>query len=327
VKSIILVWALLQPITGLARDPGSISSALPAGARLGSQKAISSTADQYVVTYQRGSWNVGVVVRRSGKYVLLWHERVAGTPLHLDSPEAGVFRLATRRPGSASETIYAYELRSGAPRSAIDGTSSGRIVSQEMASLRANGFTVRRRDLSHVGNVKYRIVETYAWSGDGYALQQTFRQPDYPDSAYPVPAAWMKTEQGSTILIRLEVADTEAARELGLMYRNSLDSDSGMIFVWSSPVLESFWMQNTLIPLSIAWLGSDGTVQEIQDMQPETTTFHTPGQPYLYAIEANLGFFRSNGIAVGDRFQIKLRAQPSTSLQLRLLGLGRTSTN
>ena len=105
---------------------------------------------------------------------------------------------------------------------------------------------------------------------------------------------------------RLEVADTEQARDTGLMNRMSLDPDSGMIFVWNAPVLESFWMENTYIPLTVAFVAPDGTIEEMQDMKPLSTDLHTPSRPYQYAIEVNQGFFARYGIQAGDRVALQL---------------------
>jgi len=85
---------------------------------------------------------------------------------------------------------------------------------------------------------------------------------------------------------------------------SSLDADSGMIFVWDSPVTTPFWMKNTLIPLSIAFLSGDGTIIDIQEMEAQTLTQHGPGKAYIYAVEANKGYFSRQGIKVGDKAEI-----------------------
>jgi uncharacterized membrane protein (UPF0127 family) len=130
--------------------------------------------------------------------------------------------------------------------------------------------------------------------------------PDYPTHALPTPSVVIQADTGDRIMAVVEVADTEQKRETGLMYRKSLDPDAGMIFVWQQPVLDSFWMKNTDIPLSLAFIGANGSIQEIQDMAPQTETLHTPIQPYLYALEVNQGFFSRNGIVPGDRVTLHL---------------------
>jgi uncharacterized membrane protein (UPF0127 family) len=148
--------------------------------------------------------------------------------------------------------------------------------------------------------VRYRIVTRFAWDSQSYVRVSRLRVPDYTSGSLPVPSVLFQTSRGDRILAKVDVADTEPKRELGLMNRRKLDPDAGMLFTWQQPVLDSFWMKNTLIPLSIAFIGVDGTIQELQDMAPQTETLHTPAQPYLYALEVNQGFFRQNGITVGD---------------------------
>ena len=63
----------------------------------------------------------------------------------------------------------------------------------------------------------------------------------------------------------------------------------------------SFWMRNTLIPLSIAWFTRDGIIVDIQDMQPQTDDLHTPKAPHWYALEVNQGFFAQHGVQPGDK--------------------------
>ena len=99
----------------------------------------------------------------------------------------------------------------------------------------------------------------------------------------------------------LEVAATPEDRTRGLMFRESLPWDTGMLFVFEQPSVAGFWMRNTLIPLSIAWLDRDGTIVDIQDMQPLTDEVHAPAAPYVYAIETNQGWFEANGVGVGQR--------------------------
>lgn len=110
---------------------------------------------------------------------------------------------------------------------------------------------------------------------------------------------------GETVL-RVEVADTESARTTGLMGRSQLEEDRGMIFVWEEPILTGFWMKNTLIPLSIAFLDTDGVIIDIQDMQPETMNMHMPRGKFQYAIEVNQGYYAAHGISVGDQAEIDL---------------------
>ena len=94
------------------------------------------------------------------------------------------------------------------------------------------------------------------------------------------------------------------------MFRDYLPPDNGMLFVFSFESRENFWMYNTLIPLSIAFIDRDGTIVDIQDMarlndpadQSEAGRFeHTPAAPYWYALEVNSGWFLDHGVGVGQQ--------------------------
>lgn len=110
---------------------------------------------------------------------------------------------------------------------------------------------------------------------------------------------------GQSVPLGVDIASDDARQASGLMNIAPLPDDQGELFDFAStangaPVLISFWMKDTEIPLSIAFISKDGAVQEIQDMQAESLDLHTPQQPYLYAVEANQGWFAQNGIAVGS---------------------------
>jgi uncharacterized protein len=100
--------------------------------------------------------------------------------------------------------------------------------------------------------------------------------------------------------ILVEVAKTGEERAVGLMGRTSLGKDEGMIFIFEDEGVHSFWMKNTLLPLSIAFMDREGKIIWITDMQPLTLSTHNPPQPVLYALEMNKGWFAKNGIKVGD---------------------------
>jgi uncharacterized membrane protein (UPF0127 family) len=97
-----------------------------------------------------------------------------------------------------------------------------------------------------------------------------------------------------------EVATTPDQRSTGLMYRFSLRPDHGMLFVFERPERLSFWMRNTFIPLSIAFIGADGRIVNIEDMVPQTETSHWSRGPALYALEMRKGWFAERGIREGD---------------------------
>jgi uncharacterized membrane protein (UPF0127 family) len=108
----------------------------------------------------------------------------------------------------------------------------------------------------------------------------------------------------SEIEVEVEIADDEAEQRRGLMERTELDENAGMLFVFDREAPRSFWMRNTLIPLSIAYIASDGRIVDIQDMQPLDETSHPSAEPAQYALEVNQGFFAERGIEVGDVVEI-----------------------
>lgn len=99
----------------------------------------------------------------------------------------------------------------------------------------------------------------------------------------------------------LELARTPEERHDGLMFREYLDWDSGMLFEFEAPTRSGFWMRNTLLPLSIAWINSDGLIVDIQDMVPLTEDVHYPSTSYSFALEVNQGWYEVNGIGIGQR--------------------------
>jgi hypothetical protein len=102
----------------------------------------------------------------------------------------------------------------------------------------------------------------------------------------------------------VEVADTDGTRRRGLMERRSLDADAGMLFVFEDNAVRSFWMKDTVIPLSIAYIGEDLVINEIYDMQPLSTVPIPSRLPARYALEVNQGAFEDAGIRVGDRIRL-----------------------
>jgi len=100
--------------------------------------------------------------------------------------------------------------------------------------------------------------------------------------------------------IWVEVARTPEERNHGLMDRKVLGKDEGMLFIFETEDRHGFWMKNTFIPLSIAFIDKNGKIAWITDMQPLTLDSHVPPQPILYALEMNKGWFSSHGIKAGD---------------------------
>ncbi|MFB5196977.1 DUF192 domain-containing protein [Neobacillus sp. KR4-4] len=103
--------------------------------------------------------------------------------------------------------------------------------------------------------------------------------------------------------LTVHVADTQEKRDKGLMFVRKLPENEGMLFVFSGKTYGGFWMKNTLIPLSIAFLDSDGKILKILDMVPckqDKCPTYDPELFYHYAIEVNLGWFEKYQIKVGD---------------------------
>jgi uncharacterized membrane protein (UPF0127 family) len=106
----------------------------------------------------------------------------------------------------------------------------------------------------------------------------------------------------SNVPITVEVADTPQASENGLMFRDSLPEDHGMLFIFDQPRKASFWMRNTKIPLSIAYADSDGKILEIKSMNPlDETVVPSRSDEVDYALEVNQGWFARHGIASGAK--------------------------
>ncbi len=100
--------------------------------------------------------------------------------------------------------------------------------------------------------------------------------------------------------VQAEVAATEASRSYGLMNRASLPPDHGMLFVFESVGMPCFWMKNTPLPLSIAFLDTSGRIVNIADMQPYSLDNHCPTGPIAYALEMEQGWFRQRQIKAGS---------------------------
>lgn len=98
----------------------------------------------------------------------------------------------------------------------------------------------------------------------------------------------------------VEVAATQAARQRGLMYREHLPDDHGMLFIFVDERPRSFWMKDTEIPLSIAFARTDGTILRIADMEPRSEQVVSSIAPARYALEMNRGWFARHGILEGD---------------------------
>ncbi len=112
------------------------------------------------------------------------------------------------------------------------------------------------------------------------------------------------TLRSDNVEIVVELAVSPAEQETGLMHRTELKDGNGMLFVYTADRRLSFWMKNTLVPLSIAYLGADGTIKELHDMEPLSLAGVQSERYVRYALEAPLGWFARVGLEPGDRFDL-----------------------
>jgi uncharacterized protein len=111
-------------------------------------------------------------------------------------------------------------------------------------------------------------------------------------------------------VIRAEVASTFDTRGRGLMFRESLAANQGMLFVFEDASPHCMWMKNTLIPLSVAFIAADGTIVNIEDMKPKDESTHCAKRPVPYALEMDRGWFASRGIKAGQKIAGLDKAPP-----------------
>ena len=109
---------------------------------------------------------------------------------------------------------------------------------------------------------------------------------------------------GNRTELTVELARTVAERSRGLMFREEMAEDRGMLFAFGGETRAGFWMKDTKIPLSVAFIASDGLVLETQDMEPLSTGLHRPAEAYSYALEVNQGWFGRHRLGAGDRVEI-----------------------
>ncbi|MEO6565510.1 MAG: DUF192 domain-containing protein [Casimicrobiaceae bacterium] len=133
------------------------------------------------------------------------------------------------------------------------------------------------------------IVAMFAFAGILLAPLPAMAAPDLPLA--PLSIGKHK--------LTAEVVVTPEQRAVGLMNRFSLKPDHGMLFVFERPEPQGFWMKNTFIPLSIAFIAADGRIVNIEDMRPQTEETHWSKGPAMYALEMRKGWFTERGIGPG----------------------------
>lgn len=110
--------------------------------------------------------------------------------------------------------------------------------------------------------------------------------------------------------IEAEVAANDQNRQVGLMNRQAMPAQRGMLFVFPQKNTHCMWMRNTLLPLSVAFMDEDGVIINIEDMKPQTEDNHCARMPARYALEMNLGWFRKRGIKPGMKIEGLEKAPP-----------------
>jgi uncharacterized protein len=121
----------------------------------------------------------------------------------------------------------------------------------------------------------------------------------------PTAAATITKSDGEKLLMTIELARTPQEQETGLMGRQSVPDETGMLFIFKQPGQVGFWMKDTPLALSIAFIDQNGKILDIQDMESFSLEVHSPGRNYLYALEVAKGYFARKGVKPGDTFTFK----------------------
>ncbi len=103
--------------------------------------------------------------------------------------------------------------------------------------------------------------------------------------------------------MQVQVAATPDQRAIGLMHRAEMPQAEGMLFAFEQASQQCFWMKNTLLPLTAAFIADDGTIVNLADMKPQTTDAHCSDQPVRWVLEMNQGWFAKRGIKAGFKLQ------------------------
>jgi uncharacterized membrane protein (UPF0127 family) len=110
--------------------------------------------------------------------------------------------------------------------------------------------------------------------------------------------------------IEVQLALTPEQRQIGLMFRREMPHGEGMLFVFEQPAQQCFWMKNTLLPLTAAFVAEDGTIVNLADMKPQTTNSHCSDKPVRFVLEMNVGWFAKKGIKAGSKLAGPVFAPP-----------------
>ena len=129
----------------------------------------------------------------------------------------------------------------------------------------------------------------------------------YAQGQPPLPSVQLQT---GLYLIKAEVAANYGTRMQGLMQREKMGANEGMLFVFPDRDKQCMWMKNTLLPLSVAFIDESGVILNVEDMQPQTENSHCSVKPARYALEMNLGWFKTKNIKPGAKIAGLEKAGP-----------------
>ena len=103
--------------------------------------------------------------------------------------------------------------------------------------------------------------------------------------------------------IKAQLAGNAEQRQIGLMFRSEMPAHEGMLFIFDTPTTQCFWMRNTYLPLTIAFLRDDGSIVNLDDMKPRTEDSHCSAEPVRFVLEMNVGWFAKRGLKAGSVIQ------------------------
>jgi len=131
-------------------------------------------------------------------------------------------------------------------------------------------------------------------------FSQSINMPEFPKGTLTI------SQEGNSVTIPIEIANTNELRELGLMYKEDIPEEYGMLFVFPNPGIRGFWMKKTFVELDIAFIDSNGTILDIQNMKPceeSPCPIYIIYTPFKYALEVKTGFFGRYGFAEGAKIE------------------------
>jgi uncharacterized membrane protein (UPF0127 family) len=160
-----------------------------------------------------------------------------------------------------------------------------------------DNFSMKPSQASHSGAIRRQLLTFAVAVSTAVAAASTWaqNQPQLDLQRTPLGVGMHR--------IDAQVALTPEQRQVGLMWRQSMPAHEGMLFVFEQASQQCFWMKNTLIPLTAAFLDDDGTIVNLADMKPQTTDTHCSAKPVRYVLEMNVGWFAKKNIKAGAKIQ------------------------